>query len=88
MAAMISVPPVLPLCRKTMASDKPVKQTADDERHEVLSLSQYLYHLAIFTHHPVLRQSQEHGEHDDGVDGLHHELESQISSARQAAGRH
>ena len=53
------------------------KQTADDERHEVLSLSQYLHHLAIFTYHPVLRQRQEHGEHDDGVDGLHHELESQ-----------
>ena len=26
MAAMISVPPVLPLCRKTMASDKPVNR--------------------------------------------------------------
>ena len=63
------------------------KQTADDERHEVLSLSQHLHHLAIFTYHPVLRQRQEHGEHDDGVDGLHHELESQnLQRGKQQGG--
>ena len=63
------------------------KQTADDERHEVLSLSQHLHHLAVFTYHPVLRQRQEHGEHDDGVDGLHHELESQdLQRGKQQGG--
>ena len=51
---------------------------ADDQRHEVLSLAEHLDEMSLcIDRHELLRKLQHEIKGEDGVDGLHHELESQ-----------
>ena len=52
----------------------------DDHRHEVLSLSHQLEGQSVLLlGNDVLRKLEEQVEPDDGVDGLHQELQTQDS---------
>ena len=54
------------------------EHTADDERHELLSLAQYLDVVAVVVlRDDFLRDAQHERENDDGVDGLDEEAPSQ-----------
>src|SRR5574344_175045 len=52
-------------------------RTTDDERHEVLSGTQYLHHLAVGTDHVFLSGPEQYRQYQNGIDGLYHKLESQ-----------
>ena len=53
------------------------EEASHDERHELLSGSEHLYEFAVGTNHHLLCSPQHDGEGADGVDGLHHELQSE-----------
>ena len=54
------------------------KAAADDQRHEVLSLAEHLHKVPVcIPGHQVLCENQHEIKGEDGIDGLHQELESQ-----------
>ena len=62
MAAMISVPPVLPLAQNATPIPPP--------SHEVLSFTQYLGRNTVCSVHHQLQKPQKESEHENGIRGL------------------
>ena len=56
--------------------------TANDQRHEVLSFAQYFHHVALFVYgHGLTHHLQQDSKNNDGVDGFHQKFPSQYFQA-------